>query len=391
MFLVSVILARQLPSDEYGIFALLIGGIFTLQQFNATLLFYPLQIQLAVTNLDDQGRLLGASLILIGLMSMLLGGVLALVLIVSGRADLAPAALACFLSWQLQEATRRGLQTNFRYRAATLGDAASYIGKVIIVLGLVITHSLTVSNIVYGLAVTSGLAAIAQAFQLNLRLQGPYALRETITKYWSVGGLWSLGNGLLSNFRMQSLPWLLTVSSGPAAAASFQAALNIVNLSNPILQGISSIIPQTAAQAKVDGDAHAWRAVRFYAVVTMAPIILFSTCILIVPTLVLELLYGAGSQYLDLSLPLQLLIIAGLAGCATEIFLTFLHGISAVRFAFIINAVGAFTTALLAIPFISSLGLTGGCLALVGGNLSRLIAAHLMLMRVTAEPSRHFI
>lgn len=386
-FIVSIILARGLLPSEYGSYALLLGGLFTLQLFNATLLFHPLSVRMPVTDAADQPALLSATLGLVALLSAGLGVVLALGLTAAGRPELIVPALCLFLAWQTQETLRRGLLTTFRHRTAVLGDATGYLGQAAVVGSLAFTHNLTLEHTLYGMAATSALAGLVQWVQLGWRLRLPQGLRHTVADYWSVGGFWALGNGLLAQGRMQLLLWMLTASAGPAAAASFQAALNIVYLSNPIAIGFGNIIPQVAAKANKDGGAAAWHAVRAYAVLAVILIAGYCMLVLAVPSPILSVLYGAESGYAGLATTLRLLILAGLIGYLTEVVISYLHGISAAPMAFGINLIGTLATVALAIPLVDRFGLEGACLALMGANILRLAAArHALIKATTMQP-----
>jgi O-antigen/teichoic acid export membrane protein len=101
-----------------------------------------------------------------------------------------------------------------------------------------------------------------------------------------------------------------------------------------------------------------------------------------VPEFVLQILYGAESGYLDLSLAVRLLVAAALLGYTADVIASFLHGVSAVRLAFITTAWGALATVVLAIPLIGAFGLIGNCLTHVGANGVRLIASQVVLARM---------
>ncbi|PZW40798.1 O-antigen/teichoic acid export membrane protein [Humitalea rosea] len=388
-FVINVILARWLSQPDYGTFALVFSGIFTLQLFTNSLLFHPLQVRLVITRPEDQARLLSASLILLTILSLGLGAVLFVSLFWIGRSDLLLPAMICFLLGQIQEALRRGLHATFRHRAAVLGDSISVGGRTLLILGLALADALTLEDALISMAAASGIAALVQAFQLDLRRRGPFRLGTTLAEYWSLGGLWSLGNALLSSLRLQIPLWALAIGAGSAAAASFQAAMNVANLCNPIIVGLANIIPQTAAQARVKGNAHAWRATRVYVVLTILPLALYSGAVLVAPELSLRLLYGAQSEYLGLTEAVRLLVIAGLAATLTEVVIAFLHGIGEVPSALAINAIGTVATLVLAVVLIADLGLTGSCLALIGGSAARLVAAHYVLTQATAELGRY--
>jgi O-antigen/teichoic acid export membrane protein len=383
-FALNILLARQLAAPEYGAFVVLLGGLATLQLVNATLLFHPLSVRLAVADPADQPRLMSASLALVMILSAGLAAALVGALAFFGRSDLTAPVLACFLAWQMQEATRRGLLTSFRHRAAIVGDALTYLGRVAVALALLPLHLLTLAGALYAIAATSVVAALVQAAQLGLRRGGRLRLRETVADYWSIGGWWSLGNGLLVQVRNIGLPWVLAAGAGAAAIAGFQAAANIVNLANPLVIGLCNIIPQAASRAHAGGSAQAWRVARGYALLPLPLLLGFAAVVLVVPDLALRVLYGAQSQYAGLALPVRLLMAGGLAAYAAEMVISYLHGVCAPRLAFHVNLVGALATAALAWPMLAG-GVTGAAVATLVVNLVRLAVARAMLARAIAE------
>ncbi|WP_424138366.1 lipopolysaccharide biosynthesis protein [Roseomonas chloroacetimidivorans] len=387
-FLVSVLLARHLAPAEYGTYALLLGGMFALQLINATVLFHPLAVLLVLAQEKEQAQLLKTAVVLIAGVSIALGAALGLALLLLGRSDLILPALSCFLLWQVQEGMRRGLFAEFRHRLASLGDAVSYLGQVVVILWLATVAALDLPNALYAIALTSGLAALLQCWQLRIRLSTPIALRHTMNQFWAVGGFWSLGNGLLSIARFQILSWTLSISAGPAAVANLQAAFNIVNLSNPLITGLCNIIPQASAQASASGTMAAWRSTRRYLVLAAPALLTFSALVLIAPGHLLHFVYGSDSTYLILSPQVRLLIIATVAGYAADLVISFLHGLRVVPLAFAINAIGALTTAALAFALTGPFGITGSCVALIGANIARLIVTHVVLTRIAANEDR---
>lgn len=388
-FIANILLARYLPAHDYGVYVLLIGGMLTLQLVNATMLFHPLSVSLVLASEADRPKLLKTALILVVSVSVVLSGGLAAALLLLGYGTLVLPALSCFLSWQIQEGMRRGLLAGFRHREATAGDAISYLGQSLVVIALAAFGVLTPAHALYGLAGTCAVAALLQSRQLGIRFGTGLVLRRTVTAFWSIGGAWSLGNGLLSNARLQVLPWALAIGAGPAAAASFQAALNIVNLSNPFVMGLCNIIPQAAAQASGKGAAAAWRDVRVYFLVAVPPLLAFGLLVMVVPEQILLLVYGSHSPYLGAAFPVRLLIVAALAGYFTDMVVAFLHGMRAVPLAFAINAVGAATATALAFGLVGVFGLIGSCIALIGANIARLIAVQIVLARMVGGRGVH--
>jgi O-antigen/teichoic acid export membrane protein len=387
-FLVNLLLARQIAPEEYGVFAVLLGGMLTLQLPAGSLLLYPLSVRLqAMDGAAERAALMRSTLVLILLLALALGMVLAPALIAFGRAELAVPALLCFVFWQLQEATRRCLFSTFRHRAAILGDSISYAGQALIVIGLAAHGALTLSDVYLGMAATSLLAAGVQCAQLRLALRGPLPLRQVAAEAWAFGGGWSLVNGILSQLRGQILAWAVAIEGGIASAAALQAALNVVNMANPLLISLGNIIPQAVARANRQGPAEAWRAARSYAYLALPFFLGYAALVLAVPEPILRLFYGAGSGYTDLATVLRLLVLGALLGYAADIVVSFLHGVVALRLATFINAVGLLATIVLSWLLVGQFGLVGGCLMAIGANMARLAACRGALVKVVGSPS----
>jgi O-antigen/teichoic acid export membrane protein len=384
-FLVNVQLARQLAAEDYGTYALLLGGLLGLQLFNSSLLLYPMSIRLPVLQGPGKKQLQSATVLLVAVACIPLSAALAAGLFLLGRGDLILPALAMFLCWQMQETMRRGLLSEFRYSAAILGDATSYYGQVAAIAALSAMGELTLGHALEAMAVAYAVGAVIQAVQNRISFRQIANLRQTAGEFWSVGS-WSLSNNLVSLLRIQILPWTLAAAGGAAAAALFQAALNVVNLTNPVILGLCNVIPQTAARAQQSGgNAEAWRASRIYMLMGVPPILGYYAVVFLVPGLVLRIFYGASSPYLALTLDLQILALAWAVSYATDMTCSYLHGVNGARFALIINMLGAIAVAVMALPLIQTYGLAAGCAALLGANLVRLAASYHIQRRITAH------
>jgi len=384
-FLVNVQLARQLPAEQFGVFALLLGGLLGLQLFTSSLLLYPMSISMPVLQGIARERLFAATVQLVAAICVPLCSVLAIALLALHRSDLIPAALALLVCWQAQEAMRRGLLAAFRHSSAIYGDVVTYFGQVAALLVLTRLGHLTLENALYSMAIAYAAGAAIQAAQLRLSVRHHAELRATALEFWSIGS-WSLGNNLLALLRVQILPWVLAAFGGIAAAGAFQAVLNIVNLTNPILLGLCNVIPQTAARAQqIGGNSEAWRAVRVYILMGAPPTFTYFALIALVPWLPLTVLYGANSPYTSLTLAVQVLALAWSIGYFAEMICSYLHGVRRARLALITNLCGLLALVVLAPNLIKLYGLVGACLALTVANLVRLAAAAYVQKRVSSD------
>ncbi len=389
-FAVNLILARNLPQAEYGVFALLISVFLTFQLLNTSLIFHPLIFSLPSAEGRAPERLLTATCLLTLVTSLPLAALIALGLVLLGRGELVPYALAAFLAAQAQEAPRRCLFAQIRHGAALPGDGVSYLGQGALVLMLVPLGRLGIENALAAMAGTSLIGMALQLGRLRFAAVPLGEVRRVAAEFWIIGR-WILAYSAVSFVRLQIFPWMLAATSGPAASAMFQAAMNLLNVANPILLGLSNVIPQVAARALRRPDepapdpdgaearrcrARSWQAVRPYLLTGLPIVFAFYGLVLAAPGPALRVLYGAGSEYLALTAVVQILAVAAMLAYGADMLSSFLHGINAPRAALGVNIGGAVVVLALAVPAVRLFGLTGSCVALAAASAVRLLGAH---------------
>lgn len=375
-FLLNVVLARTLAPSDYGEFALFLGAIFLFRTVDYSFISYPLAIRLFDVKDDERAVLLGKTAVLAVALSLV--QVVAMgfgTMLLGGLAILLPACL-CYLCWQAQETLRRFVLADFRYRAAVPGDAVAYVGQGLLVAILLYFNSVTLPAALYAMSATFAAGAMVHASKLRFawpdRRQLKRELPGLALDYIAVGK-WSVVSYQLVLVRVQLLPWMLAAVVGTAATASFQAAMNIASMMNPIILGIGNAIPQTAAQAhRSGGVADAARAVSGYVLFGLGPMLVMCAAGVLMPGLLLGAVYGASSPYLAVVIGVQLLLVAGVFDYIAEMISKTLLGIKSGRLALAVNAVAVATCLVLALIFINSLGVVvGACLALLIANVAR--------------------
>jgi O-antigen/teichoic acid export membrane protein len=370
----NVLVARRLAESQYGEFALFLGTIFVARAVDYSLISFPLSVRLAQADKADKPRMLTNSLVLAAILSLGLVIVLgAGTLMLKNEGLLLPVCM-CYLAWQAQETLRRCLLADFRYRDAILGDLVGFMGPVLLLGTIVSAESTSLETTLY--LMSAALIAGAAVHLSKLRLVAPAAaeLWALARGYVSLGK-WSLVSYQLALLRTQFLPWYLAVVSGVAATGVFQAGLNIANMINPISFGIGNIIPQAAAYAYgAGGVLGAARAASRYVLFGLGPVLVLCGAALVMPTLLLELAYGASSPYLSAALALQLLAVAGLLDYVAEMLSKTLLGVEAGRLAFLVNAIGVASAVLISLLLIDRFGYIGGCAAMLAANCMRVLA-----------------
>ncbi len=383
-FALAVTLARILTPEDYGVFVLLLAGLNVVGLVSGSLIFYPLAVRFSGDEAQGGALMATCLVFLAGLCAtgcLLVGLALAAV----ERPEFILPSCAYLCAWQIQEAFRRYLFVQTRFAAAIPGEILSYLGQLPLLLVLARYEMLSLTTILLAMALTSAVAAVQQAISSGLFARArPIASTRAIARdFWALGS-WSLANNLLSIGRVQMLLWGLAALAGASAPARFQAAMNLVNVVNPLVIGLCNVIPQTAARAHGQGKASAWRAARVFALAG-APIAgLFFLGLLVFPAEALRLVYGPGSPYLDLVVTVRLLALTALAAYSTDMICSYFHGIEAARHALTVNAAGTLTALALGLPLTAAYGITGACIALGIAGVVRLILSHRMLDRLVA-------
>ncbi|KQT50683.1 hypothetical protein ASG43_05195 [Aureimonas sp. Leaf454] len=385
-FLFNILLARSIPLSDYGHYAMALGIILLMQTVSSSLIFYPLSIVASVADAGHRRDLVLSSLVLTAAvclpMTLLLG---ALVGWLIDPALLLP-SFALLAAGQLQEAVRRGLLSDLRHGTAILGDGIRYGGQVAALAAAAGMMPLSLPVALAIMAATALLGALVQSGQIGLRGARLVALAPLARAFWRLGR-WSLTSNGLGIARTQCLPWLLGALSGPAAAGAYQIAMNIFNLTAPIVIGICNTVPQTAARALSGGTRAAWRA-SLPLIATGAPIVgLCCAAMLAFPRELVSLFYGHGVA--DEAIVGGIRVLAGSAAFAyaASVCCAFLHGVDGGRDGLIADLASTGVMLVLAVPMTTHYGLVGGCLALAAALAVRTACLVAAIGRRLAEPA----
>ena len=383
-FTLNIVLARHLSAADYGIFVLFLGVTFFLRAVDYSFISYPLSIRIHTSPGETHPRLLANTVLLCTILCLGLVALVALCVALLGRSDSILPVVVCYLAWQSQETMRRCLLASFRYRGATVGDAISYGGQPIVLAFASQVTSLSVELVLLLMSVTFVIGAIVHAARLHFARPHLSQLWNLAREYASLG-IWSLINYQIVIARTQFFPWALAASLGTAVTASFQAALNISNLINPIALGIGNALPQATAHSYQSGGLNAaLKTSRHYTAFGMPPVLIICAVGLLMPYFMLRLAYGANSPYLDYSLAVQLACVSASIDYVTEMLHKTLLGVKSGRLAVFMNIASA-ATAFLSFPLLLRFGASGACLGLVLANTVRLITAWISIRFLIAK------
>ncbi|HVQ40496.1 MAG TPA: hypothetical protein VMS31_23340, partial [Pyrinomonadaceae bacterium] len=362
-FLTTIILARAVSPEQYGIWTVIFGLILFLNGLHASLVTYPLSVRLASRDDVDGSQLVIASLGLTAILAVPQALILFGASFLIGGPALALWASLGLLLWQLQETTRRALMARMAFRTTLYTDAISYLGQAGILWLLARNGKLSPAEGFAVIALTCGAAAVAQVVALRVRSTGAINMRDWARSCWQTGS-WVLGSNLATNFSIQAVPWALFLFRGPAEAAGFQAISNLLGVSHPIMLSLGNILVPAAARARIkDGLAGARRVALRYAAQGALLLLPFVLVLLIFPTALLRLFYGASSPYVVLESSLRLLTIIYAFHYVSLSLKFLLNALEKNRQQFVVELYGSLLLAGLGVPLVLWFGLPGALIA----------------------------
>lgn len=383
-FSVNIALARMLSRSDYGTFAAVLVTLLLLQIVNATVVLYPATLRLAAGNEGERAPLVAGTLLFTAATTFALSASVAVGLAAFGEANLIASVVFWFSAWQFQEALRRLLFAEFRYRAAVLGDAVGYLGQAAGVVLLAIGGSLSLPAVFTMLGLASFAGAVVQMLQVGLPRALPGHLARRAREFWTLGS-WSLAGSVVAALRFQVLFWLVGMASGRADLAALQAVVTVVNVVNPIITGVCNIVPQTAARAAREGSASAWKATRSYVLFGLVPTAAYAAVAVAAPDVLMRIFYGAASPYVAEAQAVRLMAIGVVLGYGAEMVCAFLHGLGAPRPAWTMNLVSLGVVICAFFLLQGSFGWYAAVGAAVAGQAARLIMCPSVMKRAAAH------
>jgi O-antigen/teichoic acid export membrane protein len=381
-FLTSLLLARRLPTSDYGTYVLILSSILIANSVHSALVALPLVVKASPGSNLEQRTYATGSLWFTGALSFLS----ALIVVASaaslGRPQAGLIACAAALAWQLQETLRRTLIAQCRYSTVIWGDAVSYLGQGAILFAVIHTRLLSIEFAFTAMAATSLLAAVIQAIQIRLTKVSLSGLVSNASEFWKLAR-WLLPGALIGPLNAQTYPWILTWTHGREYAASFQALTNVLGVTNPLLLSISALVIPAVAAAKGGARfAHARHVAWSYTWQFEALIAPYLLVLLIWPQMVLRVFYGAASPFRLLVMPLRLMVLVYAIAVPMMVWSAALCGVERVRASFRVQVWGAATTVVMGVPACMLFGLAG---AVVVDCISRAIRSAVSYAELAPE------
>jgi O-antigen/teichoic acid export membrane protein len=162
---------------------------------------------------------------------------------------------------------------------------------------------------------------------------------------------------------VQAFPWTLAYFNGLEAAAQLQAVTNVLGATHPVLFSMSNLIIFAVARARANhGLGAAWRTGSVYSAPAGLLLVPYFTVLLLWPSAVLELFYGANSPYAGLEAMLRIFVVVYSFRYVMYALSAVLRGLEAGRAVFLGELAGAVAALVLGLPLASR-----GALAAAGG------------------------
>ena len=365
-FLTQLLLARTLPATQYGTYAVLISTILFLNNLHAGVVLLAIYVRCAGASASVARFTTSAGVVF----SLAIGVFFALpaagAAVLLKRSDLILPVAFALISWQAQETVRATLLSRVQHRYAVFGDGVSYIGQFILMAILARLSLLRLDRAFVLIGLTSLIAMAIQLATIGYSRPRLSEIRDLGRQSLRIGQL-AIPAKLASFFTLQSFPWALEFAAGAAAAASFQALLNVLGVANPLLIGTGSLVTATTAQAKTLGALERARGHALFGMCAIAPWLFL---VLVFPGFVLRMFYGHGSLYLGATLPLRILVFGSLLEAVALPATCIMTGRNELRLALVMQSLGA-ATFLGCCFLIVRFGLTGAAWTFVAVQVAR--------------------
>lgn len=258
-FVTMFLLARYMDVASFGIFVLAYTGLRLATSFQHTVITEP-HNSLAAKLSGREYRSFTSVLSLVQIVFAL--GWFALLALAGGGLYLYDLPEHGFVAitlgvmlvpWMGQEFVRRILYTRHDSKAATINDIVSYgaqAGSVVMFVMLYDKPSVLQGLMAYGLS--SLVATVLGAWQIREHLLFDRSvfdrdlIRRTVSRIWEFGK-WLTGGNLVKWFGDNGNTWMVGALIGAAPLGALQAAAQIANLLNPLIQAVTSYLPSVAS------------------------------------------------------------------------------------------------------------------------------------------------
>jgi O-antigen/teichoic acid export membrane protein len=322
-FLTGILVARSCSKEEMGLYWIAFGLVTVLTNVQIALISSPYTVYSPRLTGDAHRRYLGSATLHQAALSMLLMAGLAASALVSSligkQAGLAPTfwvlvATAGFLLYR--EHVRRVYFASLRVWAALFFDLGISVMQLSAVGILAYFHLLSTVTAYVAMGTVCAVAAVIWLWinRSEIAIRGSVPLAD-FWRNWAQAK-WVLAGSVVFSVTAQLPVWFLTGLKGPAATATFGAAMSVVCLSNPFVMGIGNYLSPKTSQAFAHGGTRQVASVMAKSTAFLGGImLLFFLVMLLFGDAIVVLMYGA--KYAGNGATVSVLALAFLAWAGT--------------------------------------------------------------------------
>lgn len=385
-FLTGWFLARTLPAAEFGTWAVLLGAMIFANSIHAALVTSPLCVKGSADTRRWARRFTGRSLIFAMKLAPLLLIPLVIACLSLHRYSLLPGVIGALVLWQFQETLRTGLLSQSRFRAATIGDAISYLGQAAGVVYCIGSGQQSLMAVFLVMSATSVLGGLIQSRQLRIRAHDFEPLEGYFSSCWEMGRWWFYAR-LVGVFSWLAFPWALAMGQGPEQTATFQALLTVLALTNPVLFSINSLVLTRVARQRAGGAGSSTISIALRSsAIGFALIVPYLFVVFVWPQQVASVFYGGASPYLAQTGLLRILASAYLMEAISCVSLAILGGLQKTPLVFATQCVTAVIALLMCLPAAYYLGPRAAAIGFACVVTVKAVVSSFLVLRTLDKP-----
>jgi O-antigen/teichoic acid export membrane protein len=257
-FVATILLARSLGPDEFGVYAWALIGILLVSEVPASVVLSPHSVVGA--RLEHPEYVVHTStmaalqlLIAIASAAVILLAALPAEAIAPGAGEVFMAAALAVLGWQLREFVRRVLQTANRWRGSLLIAGIGAMVQIIALAVLLETGTLTASSALWVLAAASAACAVVGALMTRTAFGRRVSYRSA-REAW-VLGRWLLGSQAAAQLGKYVEGVALPVFAGPAAYGLYRAVTQLIGVFELPIKALGNFLRPSFSRLAVGGPA----------------------------------------------------------------------------------------------------------------------------------------
>ncbi len=386
-FSITWMLARKLAAPEYGLYAIVMGLLLTLNSIQSSLLVFPFIIRYSSADLPNWQ----AGVVRYLFLSLASAPVQVLIVAVGcvylDHLAIVISAIAALCLWQCQEVIRRAMFQRGLFLRAITTDCIRYIVPVILValLPRPLLGTRSVLLFIGGASLAAALPCLGTfwngwgaAFSLP-------AVKREIGDSWKVGRSMVLFNAAGSALSQGSL-WILGSMGGLVGASQYQAINNLMGVTNPPVFGIAAVRDPAVARAYSRAGARvAIRESAPYVAVLCALVLPALALFASFPDWTLLRFYGKTSPYLTLGRPLQIATVWQILAIGSQVAASVLACIDRVDFIWRVQMITTLVCLASMVPIVRWRGLSGCFISLTAFSAVTLAAMAWQLQTACSE------